>query len=367
LVVLQVIARFNVGGTAKYLLEVSNNMSKIGIQTIIATGQVQGSEVEDKDLYTVPYVKLKSLGRKINPIKDFFAMREIKNLILEINPDVVHTHTFKAGVLTRIQQKNLEDKLQHKIIFIHTFHGHLFDDPEFGRLKRYAIAVIERFLAKRTDRLVTVGQSVMKDLDYRGIKGKTKSVSIPPCVEPLKLITKDKALKKFKVINKKSIKVLWLARVTGVKNPKRVIEIAKLLPQIDFFMAGGGDLLETMQQNAPKNLRILGWQKANELLPITDLFLSTSENEGMPIAIIEAQLAGVPVIATNVGSVSEVVRNHSTGIVCPKDNEKLSLAISKLANNRNLRLLYGRNAKANSKKEYSLHKFISAHKKLYLK
>jgi len=75
------------------------------------------------------------------------------------------------------------------------------------------------------------------------------------------------------------------------KNPKRVIEIAKLLPQIDFFMAGGGDLLETMQQNAPKNLKILGWQKANELLPITDLFLSTSENEGMPIVIIEAQLA----------------------------------------------------------------------------
>lgn len=367
MVILQVIARFNVGGTAKYLLEISNNMSEIGIQTIIAAGQVQGSEIEDKDLYTVPNIKVKNLGRKISPVKDLLATRELKNLIVDINPDIVHTHTFKAGLLTRIQRKNLERKLQHKIKFIHTFHGHLFDDPEFGRFKRYIITLIEKYLSKRTDLIVTVGSNVKRELDSKGIKGKNKSVSIPPCVRPLKLIAKEKATNKFKVLNRKSFKVLWLARVTGVKNPTRVIEIAKLLPQVDFLMAGGGDQLEMIRQNAPKNLKVLGWQKANELLPIADVFLSTSENEGMPIAIIEAQLAGVPVVATNVGSVSEVVKNNLTGIICVKDNKKLSLAILKLANDRSLRSLYSKNAKIYSKRDYSPNKFILAHKRLYLK
>ena len=289
--VLHVIARLNVGGTARYITRLAEELPKHKIETFIATGFVQGSEQEDTSAKNLKVIRIPSLGRQINPIKDHFAFKQLLEIVKEVQPDILHTHTFKAGYIGRINTKEINKVAGKRVKFVHTFHGHLFDDPEFGRLKRYAIAVIERFLAKRTDRLVTVGQSVMKDLDYRGIKGKTKSVSIPPCVKPLKLISKEKAFKKFKVIDKKRIKVLWLARVTGVKNPKRVIEIAKLLPQIDFFMAGGGDLLETMQQNAPKNLKILGWQKANELLPIADLFLSTSENEGMSIAIIEAPLA----------------------------------------------------------------------------
>jgi glycosyltransferase involved in cell wall biosynthesis len=367
LVVLHLIARFNIGGTAKYLLEIANNLPKHGVRIVIATGNVQGSEIEDQAILTVPHIRIKNLGRKINPIQDFLAMREFQQIVIDLKPDVIHTHTFKAGFIARIQRDNLEEKLGYKVKFIHTFHGHLFDDPEFSKFKKNCISKIEKYLSKKTDIIITVGHNVKKELNSKGIRGKNNTISIPPAVNKLKLISKSAAYKKFKINDKKILRVLWLARVTGVKNPYKVIEIAKYLPNVDFFMAGGGDQQEYISKNAPKNLKVLGWQKASEVMPIADIFLSTSENEGMPIAIIEAQLAGIPAVVTDVGSVSEVVKNMKTGIVCKKDTKSLINAILKLSKSKRMRNLYGKRAKDNAKQEFSLDKFISAHKKLYLK
>jgi glycosyltransferase involved in cell wall biosynthesis len=111
----------------------------------------------------------------------------------------------------------------------------------------------------------------------------------------------------------------------------------------------------------------LGWQDARSILPIADIFLSTSENEGMPIALIEAQLAGIAVVATNVGSVSEVILNNKTGLLCSKSNSELIKAISKLAQNKSLRSKFGKSGKANALKLFSEKNLISAHKDLYLK
>ena len=167
--------------------------------------------------------------------------------------------------------------------------------------------------------------------------------------------------------DKKRVRVLWLARVTGVKNPQRVIEIAKKLPKIDFYMAGGGDLLERIKQQSPRNLKVLGWQDAKSILPIADIFLSTSENEGMPIALIEAQLAAIPVVATNVGSVPEVILHNKSGLICSKSNDNLISAIKKLAENKSLRSKFGKAGKAHALKSFTEKNLIYAHKKVYLK
>jgi glycosyltransferase involved in cell wall biosynthesis len=158
-----------------------------------------------------------------------------------------------------------------------------------------------------------------------------------------------------------------MARVTGVKNPLKLIGIANSLPNIDFYLAGGGDLLQEIKANAPKNLKVLGWQEAKNILPIADIFLSTSENEGIPIAMIEAQLAGIPIVATDVGSVSEVVINNKTGLLCNKSNTELIKAINKLAQNKSERLKFGKSGKVNALKLFSQKKLISNHKNLYLK
>ena len=321
----------NLGGTSKYILKLSKELEVIGIKSPIATGYVQNGEIEDPDLKKVKPIRIKHLGRKISPINDLKAIIELRKVILQVRPDIVHTHTFKAGFLTRVQRNKIEEELGKKIKFIHTFHGHLFDDPQFKGFKAIIISAIEKSLSKKSDQLITVGENVKKDLDNRGIKGKKKTISIPPAVIPLKLLSKENVLKKFKIRDKNRIRVLWMARVTGVKNPHKVISIAKALPNIDFYLAGGGDLLQEIKVSAPKNLKVLGWQDAKNILPIADIFLSTSENEGMPIAMIEAQLAGIPIVATDVGSVSEVMINNKTGLLCSKSNTELIKAINELA------------------------------------
>ena len=366
-VVLQVIARMNLGGTSKYILKLSKELEAIGIKSPIATGFVQNDEIEDPDLKKIKLTRIKHLGRKISPINDLKAIIELRKIILQVQPDIIHTHTFKAGFIARIQRNKIEEILGKKIKFIHTFHGHLFDDPQFKGLKVLMISAIEKYLSKKSDQIITVGENVKKDLESRGIKGKKKTISIPPAVTPLKLLSKESTLKRLRVQDKKRIRVLWLARVTGVKNPQRVIEIAMKLPEIDFYLAGGGDLLERVRNQAPRNLKVLGWQDAKSILPIADIFLSTSENEGMPIALIEAQLAGIPVVATNVGSVSEVIINNKTGLLCNKFNTELIKAINTLAQNKSERLKFGKSGKVNALKLFSKKKLVSAHKDLYLR
>jgi glycosyltransferase involved in cell wall biosynthesis len=367
LVVLQVIARLNLGGTAKYLITLNDGLNKSGIKSVVATGYVQKGEIEDPGLKKLKPIRIKNLGRKISLINDLKAVREVRKVILKVNPDIIHTHTFKAGLLVRAQRHQIEESLGKKLKFVHTFHGHLFDDPEFKGFKAMVIKAIERRLSKRSDQLITVGEIVKSDLDSKGIYGKYKTISIPPAVTPLKLLSKNSALKKYRIKDKNRVRVLWLARVTGVKNPQRVIEIAKRLPEIDFYLAGGGDLLEIMKKQAPINLKVLGWQDAKSILPIADIFLSTSENEGMPIALIEAQLAAIPVVATNVGSVPEVILHNKSGLICSKSNDELVSAIKKLAQSKSLRAKFGKAGRVHALKSFSEKNLISAHKKLYLK
>ena len=367
MLVLHIIARLNLGGTAKYLITLNHGLNNAGIKSLIATGYVQTGEIEDLEVKKLKPIRIENLGRKISLTNDLKAAREIRKVIVKVSPDIIHTHTFKSGLLVRAQRNGIEENLGKKIKFVHTFHGHLFDDPEFNGFKALAIKSIEKKLSKKSDQLITVGEIVKNDLDSKGIYGKNKTISIPPCVAPLKLQSKSNALKKYGVKNKNRVRVLWLARVTGVKNPQRVIEIAKKLPEIDFYMAGGGDLLERIKKQAPRNLKVLGWQDAKSVLPIADIFLSTSENEGMPIALIEAQLAAIPVVATNVGSVPEVVLHNKSGLICSKSNDELISGIKKLAQNKSLRSKFGKAGRAHALKSFSEKNLISAHKKLYLK
>lgn len=364
-IVLHIIARMNFGGTSKYLIALNNGLNKSGISSFIASGFVQKGEIDDPDVDQSNLIPIKSLGRKISLLADLNAYKEIRETIINIAPDIVHTHTFKAGLLTRYQQNKIKNLLGKNIKFVHTFHGHLFDDPEFSGFKSLIIKLIEKRLSKKTDKLITVGEKVKFDLTKLKIQGRYATQSIPPAVKPIKLFAKNYVLNNYGVKEKSRIRVLWMARVTEVKNPNRVIQIASELPEINFYMAGGGNLMNDIVKFAPKNLKVIGWQDPKEILPLADIFLSTSENEGMPIALIEAQLAKIPVVATNVGSVSEVVIHNKTGFVCGKSNYELITSIKKLAENKKLRIMFGQNARLHALNEFSEKKFIFAHIKVY--
>jgi glycosyltransferase involved in cell wall biosynthesis len=356
--VLHVIARLNVGGTARYITRLAEELPKHKIETFVATGFVQGSEQEDPSAKSLKVIRLPSLGRQINPIKDHFALKQLLEVIKEVQPDILHTHTFKAGYIGRIKTREISKVAGKRVKFVHTFHGHLFDDPEFSGLKSLIITSFERRFATRTDAIVTVGAQVAKDLLGREIGQPEQFVNIPPGVEPLKI---PKAKPRTKVT------IGWIARVTGVKNPLRALEIAKLFPEAQFLIAGGGDLLNQVKAQAPKNTKVLGWTDAAKLFAASDIILSTSENEGMPIALIEAQLASKPVVATNVGGVAEVVLNNKTGFVTKKNTKDLAAALEKLIASKALRTAQGKAAKAHAARAFSLEKMINAHVSLYKK
>ncbi len=356
----------NLGGTSKYLLTLNKELEAIGIKSPIATGFVQLGEIEDPDVKKIKPIRIKHLGRKISPLNDYRAMIELRKVILQVSPDIIHTHTFKAGFIARIQRNKIEKELGKRIKFIHTIHGHLFDDPQFKGYKTFIITLFERYLVGKTDQLITNGIKVAQDLKEKGISNKKTIISIPPGVPPLKLKNRSEALEKFKVSDLKRFRVLWMARVTGVKNPYKLVEIARTMPEVDFYMAGGGDLLNEIKAIAPSNLKVLGWQDAREVLPIADIFLSTSENEGIPIAMIEAQLAGIPIVATDVGSVSEVVINQKTGFLCDRSEKQLIDRIKNLEQDRKLRSNFSKNAKSIAFNKFSTQLFIKAHKDIYL-
>ena len=355
--VLHVIARLNVGGTARYITQLANELPKHGIETFVATGFVQGAEREDESAQSIDLIRIKSMGRSINPIKDHFARKQLDRIIAEVKPDIIHTHTFKAGYIIRMKKQ--------AIPVIHTFHGHLLDDPEFSGLKSKIIIGLERKLAKKSAKLVTVGRRVADELLEQNIGQRAQFVNIPPGVVAVDVTPKQQALKNLNLEDDGKPLVGWIARVTGVKNPMRALEVADALPDTRFVMAGGGDLLDQVKAAAPENVTVLGWAEAADLFGATDIILSTSENEGMPVALIEAQLAGKPVVATDVGSVAEVILNHETGIVTNKNPGSIASAVEFLLLDKAKREEMGRLAIARSQALFSVERMINAHIELY--
>jgi glycosyltransferase involved in cell wall biosynthesis len=355
--VLHVIARLNVGGTARYITQLANELPKHGIETFVATGFVQGAEVEDESAQSIDLIRIKSMGRSINPIKDHLARKQLEKVIAQVKPDIIHTHTFKAGYTIRMKKQSVP--------VIHTFHGHLLDDPEFSGFKLKVIIEVERMLAKRSSKLVTVGRRVADELLEQRIGYKAQYVNIPPGVVAVNVTPKAQALQNLDLEDDGRPIVGWIARVTGVKNPMLALQVADAMPDTHFVLAGGGDLLEQVKAAAPTNVSVIGWADAADVFGASDIILSTSQNEGMPVALIEAQLAGKPVVATDAGSVAEVLLNHETGIVTNKNAGSIALALESLLLDKQKRTEMGTLAISRAQALFSVQRMINAHVDLY--
>ena len=342
----------NVGGTARYVSKLVEAIPN----SKLAIGFVQGSEVEDPSVSQLPVIRINHLGRKISLVNDYKAWRELREAVRQCKPEIIHTHTFKAGLIGRLIRGN------HK--HIHTFHGHLFEDNSFSGVEKKIITLVEKWLAPRADVLVSVGLNVGKELREAGIGVRQKWVSIAPGVEALTLLDKSEA-RKLIGVNQSGMLIGWMARMTSVKNPNLLLKVASCLPNIQFVMAGGGDLLETIKSNAPENVKVIGWADAATFWSAVDIAISTSDNEGMPVALIEAQLAGLPVIATNVGSNSEVIQDEVTGLIASTSVDALVGAVNRLTSLPSLIRTQGDKGRERASKEFSLEKMIRSHADLY--
>ncbi len=354
--VLHVISRMNSGGTATYLNTLLPGLSKKGVEVLLVIGNVASGESESIGISNSYIRRIDSLNRSLNISNDLSSISDFKEIVKDFKPDVVHSHAFKGGLISRVNPVKGPSR-------VHTFHGHHLHDPEFGRIEIGIMNMIERFLQRKTDGYMFVGNRVKTELQAVGIGRNRPSTVIAPGVELGALPSKSEALKNLGLgeISKDQVVIMWSGRFVDVKRPERVLELAEGLPHQIFVMAGDGPLKAELAQRAPSNLHLVGWQDRDSILAAADLFLSTSQSEGMPLSLIEAQCAGIPVFAPDVGSVSELIMNEESGYLCDPSLEDLESKVEKLASDSKLRMKMSQVSRNLGKEKFSVDGFVMNH------
>ena len=355
------IARVNRGGTARWLDELIKELLKAGHKTVLYAGSVQGSETEDQCFSNHNGKRISGLGRSISLWGDLQAILQVRKILKRELPDVLNTHTAKAGVIGRLAALSLGNK---RPAIVHTIHGHLLYGY-FSKTKTFIFMLIEKLLALRSDVLIAAGDKVKNELLRAGIGSEKNYVIARPSVRLYGLESRSVSRARLG-ISESEVVIGWLGRLAQVKRPDRVIELAKKLNDLTFVIGGDGDLLDSLRIDLSSNVRLVGWTRPEEIWAASDIALLTSDNEAQPISLIEAGLAGIPAVAENVGSVSEVIDNGVTGILVSNLEERID-AIDSLVKNKELRLQMGKRAKDYCENKFGRQQFLETHIKAYEK
>jgi glycosyltransferase involved in cell wall biosynthesis len=352
--IVHVIGRLNVGGPAHLVTAVARHTA-----TVVAAGAVQEGEVEHGDLEGVELHRIPGLGRKVRAADDARALGSLVALLRSRRPRVVHTHTAKGGALGRVA--SLPAGVPARV---HTFHGHLLHGY-FSAGGTAAVVGVERLLARRTDRLVAVGARVRDDLLAAGIGTAEQYAVIPPGVTLPPLPRRADARHRLGLPADRLV-VAYVGRLAGIKRPERVVEVARRLPEALFAIVGDGAQRAALEATAPANVRFLGWRRDVEAVyAAADLAVLASDNEGMPLSLVEAALAGLPAVTTAVGSAPEVVLDGVTGLVVPTDVEALTAATAALLGDDALRRRLGEAGREHAARAFSVEGMVAAHLALY--
>ena len=369
--VLRIIARMNVGGPAVQVSGLMRGLDSTQFEHRLLTGYCNADEADYllEAATDIPVTRIDGLGRSIKPIADMTALIEIVKLIREFKPDIVHTHTAKAGVLGRIASI----LSLHSSLRVHTFHGHLLHGY-FGKFKTKIVILIEKTLAVFTHQLLAVGKKVQDELIEVGIGNVKKFALMPPGLSLGKI--PDTAQAKSELgLAKDLLYCSFIGRVTDIKRPNRfldvVSELVKRNVKIQFFIAGDGNLLaETKLRIEKESLPVacLGWRiDIERIIGASDIVILTSDNEGTPLSLIQAGMAGVPVVSTNVGSVSEVVLNGETGLITELAVKAIADAVESLVISGELRQKLGSAARKFTADNFSVARLVKDHEALYRK
>jgi glycosyltransferase involved in cell wall biosynthesis len=369
--VMRIIARMNVGGPAVQVSGLMRGINSSDFDHRLYTGFCDDDEADYLDTVArdVNAVRIAGFGRRLSLSEDLKAFISLVREIRSFKPHVIHTHTAKAGFLGRIASiVSLQSSIR-----IHTFHGHLLNGY-FGPFKKSLVVFIEKVLALFTSELLAVGTKVRQDLLNSGIGNLEKFGVMPPGLIISKLSPKKESQASFGISSPK-LQCAFIGRVTKIKRPDRFLDVVREIKtrgtEVEFFMAGDGDLLDMCRARIAHEdlpVKILGWQSDIEkVLSAADMVILTSDNEGTPLSLIQAGMAGLPVVTTNVGSVPEIVLDGTTGIITDLDVHNMADAIERLANSNEMRNQLGSAAKYFTTTHFGVQRLVSDHENLYKK
>lgn len=349
--ILRIVNRFNLGGPTYNAANLSCFLSD-DFETLLIGGGCQQHEASSEfilDKLHLDYKVLEEMGRDIHWMRDRQALRAIGRIIDTFKPDIVHTHASKAGALGRLAAS------RRKVpAIVHTFHGHVFHSY-FGPVKTAIYKNAERYLARLTDAIVAISDTQRDELVHTYRIAPANKVEVIPLGFELERFQENQqemrsAWRNRMGLREDELAIGMVGRLTPIKNHEFFLQVIDSLKQeFESFKAvviGGGELEQSLKSAASPlgdHVVFAGWEREIErAMAGLDIVVLTSDNEGTPVSLIEAQAAGNPVISTDVGGVRDVVKDNMSGFLVQKgDVDDYTRKLLKLARDKDLRETMG--------------------------
>jgi glycosyltransferase involved in cell wall biosynthesis len=336
--VLRVITRLNIGGPSIHAMTLADRLASRGFETLLVHGRLDAGEGDMRYLLApaAAVKELPALRRPLAPLHDALALAQLVGVMRDFRPQIIHTHTAKAGTLGRLAASfhNGTEGRDRRARVVHTYHGHVLEGY-FGATKTGLFLAIERGLAHATDRIVAISPGIRHQLltDY-GI-GRAEQYAVVPLGFDLAAFAAidDRARARARAeltIAPSAHVVTTVGRLTAIKQHPLFLDVAAIVAARDreaiFLVVGDGERRDALEHQArelgiDQRVRFLGWRRdLATIYGASDLFLLTSRNEGTPVALIESLASGVPGVSTDVGGVRDVLESDAVGLLAPNDD-----------------------------------------------
>ncbi|MBI1892853.1 MAG: glycosyltransferase family 4 protein [Candidatus Rokubacteria bacterium] len=374
--VARVIARLNVGGPAQHVVTLCARLPSARYESVLLTGREGPREGSMADLATqagVRLVPVPGLGREVAPLGDARALVFLYRFFRRFRPDIVHTHTAKAGALGRVAAR-----LAGVPVVAHTYHGHVLHSY-FSRPATWLFATIERALARISTCLFTVSESVKDELARCRIGRPGQLVVVPLGLDLRQLLEAEAwrgSLRAELGLPPGAPLIGVVARLVPIKRHEQFLRAAALVrprsPGCHFLIVGDGERGAELEKLARREgladcLHFLGWRRdLDRIYADLDVVALTSANEGSPVSLIEAMAAGCPVVATRVGGVPDLVEEGVNGLlVRPGDPAALADALVDLLEDPERRRRFGANGRKRVYPAYGAERLVADVDRLY--
>ena len=371
--ILRLIARLNVGGPALHVSYLSRDLDQFGYRTTLVAGRVGAGESSmeyvPEELGVAP-IYLPELQREISPLLDVAAVRQVRALIRELRPHILHTHTAKAGAVGRAAAA-LSGAARPPVV-VHTFHGHVLRGY-FNPMQTAAFLQIERRLAAVSDALVAVSPEVRDDLVRLGVAPAERITVVRLGLDlDQRVDAAPEARAQIRAelgISEDAFVVGWLGRMTEIKRADDLLrafaELRSRRGDAELVLVGDGPLAPSLRGLAndlgvARHTHFVGFRSdVARLYAATDVVALSSANEGTPVTLIEALAASRPVVSTDVGGVADVVSDGHSGFLVPAGNTAaLAERLATLADDPELRLRFGAFGSADVRARYTVPRLV---------
>jgi len=387
--IVHIITRLILGGAQENTLITCKLLAQRGHDVTLITGPAIGPEgelFEQTKGQDYKVITVNKLIRAICPLNDTLSYFQIKKLLRQLQPDIVHTHSAKAGILGRFAAYSLRRATSHEsraTKIVHTIHGLAFHQYQSQWLNKFYIA-IEKSAAKRTDFFISVADAMTAQTTAVGIGGPEQFVTAYSAIEEddfLKPISQErkKDFRRMYGIDEDSIVLITIARLFMFKGHEYIIESAKQLSrQYDkciWMFVGDGNLSDHFKQQV-RQLGLAERIKFTGLLPpsqiplaiqSSDILVHCSLREGLARTLPQAMLCGKPAVSFDVDGAREVVNENTGRLIEPKNVEQLTKACAELIEDEDLRRKLGENGRESVKEKFAPETMVDTIESVYEK